>query len=86
MMSEWKSITEIPDNFCGDVWVFSKHLEKPELANTYRAIWGMNQDKRVFQSIYSANDSEGLNAEYFKDVSHYMEVIPPAPPTEVTGQ
>jgi hypothetical protein len=86
MMSEWKSITEMPDNFCGDVWVFSPHVKQPELAYTYLAGWSKDPSKRVFETIYTVHDSEGLNAEYFKDVSHYMEVVPPAPPTEVTGQ
>lgn len=79
-MSEWKSITEMLEGFCGDVWVFSKHLEKPELAYTYLVSRNSNPRHRVFETIHSVNDREGLNAEYFTEVSHYMEVVPPEPP------
>jgi hypothetical protein len=82
-MSEWKLITEMPDNFYGDVWIFSPHVKQPELAYTCLFNWGKHQGKRSFQEIHAVYDSDGSYREYFKDVSHYMEVVPPAPPVEV---
>jgi hypothetical protein len=79
-MSEWRSVCEMPEDFFGDVWVFSKHLKEPELAYTCLSNWGKYQGKRLFQEIHAVYDSDGTYREYFKDVSHYMEVVPPAPP------
>jgi hypothetical protein len=86
----------MPDDFAGDVWVFSKHLEQPELARThlFQKISGQvirvfqahlfqkisGQVIRVFQDIYTVDDSDGC-VVLFDDVTHYMEVVPPAPPT-----
>ena len=81
-MSEWKSITAMPDDFDGDVWVFSRHMKQPVLAYTCLSNWGKYQGKRLFQEIHAVYDGDGLHREYFEDVSHYMEVVPPAPPTE----
>ena len=80
-MSEWKSVCEMPEDFFGDVWVFSKHLKEPELAYTFLVGWGKNQGERLFEEIHAVFDSDGIHKEYYEDVSHYMEVIPPAPPT-----
>jgi hypothetical protein len=81
-MSKWKSVCEMPEDFAGDVWVFSKHSEQPELARTrlFQNISG--QVIRVFQDIYTVDDSEGYVVLFdVDDVTHYMEVVPPAPPT-----
>ena len=81
-MSEWKSVCEMPENFFGDVWVFSKHLKEPELA--YTSLAGRRHGKlggeRLFQEIHAVFDADGVHKEYYEDVSHYMVVIPPAPP------
>ena len=76
-MSKWKSVSEMPDDFAGDVWVFSENLKEPELAYTYLSWRGKHQGKRLFEEIYAVFDGD----EYYEDVTHYMEVIPPAPPT-----
>jgi hypothetical protein len=73
----------MPEDFFGDVWVFSKHLKEPELAYTSlpRLIgWGQRRGKRLFEEIHAVFDSDRLHKEYYEDVSHYMEVIHPAPP------
>jgi hypothetical protein len=69
----------MPEDFTGDVWVFAKHSEQPELArrHLFRNISG--QVIRVFQDIYTVDDADGYVA-LFDDVTHYIEVIPPAPP------
>ena len=79
-MSKWKSVSEMPDDFAGDVWVFSKHSEQPELARTHLFQKISGQVIRVFQDIYTVDDSDGC-VVLFDDVTHYMEVVPPAPPT-----
>ena len=79
-MSKWKSVCEMPDDFFGDVWVFSQHLKEPELAYTSLVGWGKHQGKRLFEEIHAEFDGDRLPKEYYEDVTHYMEVIPPAPP------
>jgi hypothetical protein len=70
----------MPDDFAGDVWVFTTHSEQPELARTnlFQKISG--EVIRGFQDIYTVDDADGYVA-LFEDVTHYMEVVPPAPPT-----
>lgn len=81
-MSKWKSVSEMPDDFIGDVWVFSKHSEQPELARTHLFQKISGQVIRVYQDIYTVDDTEGYVVLFdVDDVTHYMEVIPPAPPT-----
>ena len=80
-MSKWKSVREMPDDFTGDVWVFSENLKEPELAYTYLSSWGKHQGNRLFEEIHAVFDGDGLHKEYYEDVTHCMEVIPPAPPT-----
>jgi len=79
-MSKWKSVCEMPDDFAGDVWAFSKHLEQPALAWTYLFQKISGQVIRVFQDIYTV-DASDWRVALFDDVTHYMEVVPPAPPT-----
>ena len=79
-MSKWKSVSEMPVDFAGDVWVVSKHLEQPELARMRLSQNISGQVILVFQNIYTVDDSDG-HVVLFEDVTHYMEVVPPAPPT-----
>ena len=69
------------DDFFGDVWVFSKHLKEPELAYTFLASRGKQKGERLFEEIHAVFDDDGLHKEYYEDVTHYMKLVPPAPPT-----
>ena len=62
--------------------MFSKHLKEPELAYTSLAgrRCGKRGGERLFQEIHAVFDADGVHKEYYEDVSHYMVVIPPAPP------
>jgi hypothetical protein len=79
-MSKWKSVCEMPEDFTGDVWVFAGNLKEPELARTHLFQKISGQVIRVFQDIYTVWDSDGY-VVLFENVTHYMEVVPPAPPT-----
>lgn len=59
-----------------DCWVWCLGMKAPELAFTFVDSCG----HRVFQTIYSVEDGEGLNADYFPGMTHCFPLVPPATP------
>jgi hypothetical protein len=73
---EWISVKDRLPEFEGIVWVKRLTEKWPELA-FYRDYEGHPED--AFQDPLAVNDGEGLNQEYYLDVTHWMDLIEPEP-------
>lgn len=62
----------LPDTI-GMVWVWRSSTIEAEIAHFCSSEYGSGR----FQDPYGVNDYEGLNQEFFDDVTHWCEILPP---------
>ena len=74
MINKWVPVTERLPDYIDFVWIVSKSCGV-ELAYHIKAEGG-----HYWQFAHTAGDSEGLSADYYEDVTHWMDLEYPEYP------